>query len=134
MAVPELEVPLGPLLTDDEAAAIFAQGEEAVVFALLEPARQLKQAEGHCATVSSPATPSGMTPVHHKPAVKKRAKKTGPQGRASRGAPRAAGADRRAKNASGRLLPALPGTLEDEKEPRQQNSCVSFASSSAPRL
>jgi len=74
MAVLELEVPLGPQLTADEAAAIFAQGEEAVVFALLELARQLKQAEGHYASVSSPATPSGMTPGHHKPAVKKRAK------------------------------------------------------------
>jgi transposase len=73
----ELEVALGPNLTAQEAAAIFAQGEEAVVFALLELARQLKRFQGQCASVSSPATPSGMTAVHHKPATRKRGKKPG---------------------------------------------------------
>ena len=73
----KLEVALGPNLTAEEAAAIFALGEEAVVFAMLELARRLKQVQGQCASVSSPATPSGMTAVHQKPATRKRGKKPG---------------------------------------------------------
>ena len=74
----ELGVDLGPSLSVDEARAIFARGEEAVGFALLELAGRLKRAEGRCASVSSPATPSGMTPVHQKSTVaKKRGKKPG---------------------------------------------------------
>jgi len=74
----ELDISLGPHLTADEARAIYAQGEEAVVFALLELARRWKQANGQCASASSPARPSGMTPVHQKPATtKRRGKKPG---------------------------------------------------------
>jgi transposase len=73
----QLEVALGPQLTAEDAAAIYAQGPEAVVFALLELARLLKQSEGRCAAVSSPATPSGMTPIHQKPAARKRGKTPG---------------------------------------------------------
>lgn len=73
----EFDFSLGPQLTEEQAAAIFAQGVEAVVFALLEMARRLKTAEGRCASVSSPATPSGMVPQHQKPAAKKRGKKPG---------------------------------------------------------
>jgi len=68
---------VGPTLTAEQAREIFSRGEEAVVFALLELARQLARAEGRCASVSSPATPSGMVPVHHKSTVKTRAKKPG---------------------------------------------------------
>lgn len=71
------DVVLGPQLTAEQARAIYEQGEEAVVFALLELARRWAQANGRNASVSSPATPSGMTPIHHKPAVKKRGKKPG---------------------------------------------------------
>jgi transposase len=73
----ELDVALGPQITAAEARAIFSQGEEAVIFALLELAKGWGRAEGRCASVSSPATPSGMRPVHQKPAIKKRAKKPG---------------------------------------------------------
>lgn len=73
----EFEFSLGPQLTEEQAAAIFAEGEEAVVFALLELARQLKTSEGRCASVNSPATPSGMIPTHQKPAAKTRGKKPG---------------------------------------------------------
>jgi transposase len=73
----ELDVALGPQLTAEEAAAIFAQGEEAVIFALLELAKGWGRAEGHCASVSSPATPSSMVPVHQKPVRQKRGKKPG---------------------------------------------------------
>lgn len=76
-AVVELEVALGPELTAEEARDIFARGEEAVVFALLELAQQLRRSQGRCASVSSPATPSGMTPTHQKPATRKRGKKPG---------------------------------------------------------
>lgn len=77
-AVLERDVSLGPHLTADEARAIFAQGEEAVVFAMLELAQGWKRATGESASASSPARPSGMTPIHQKPATtKKRGKKPG---------------------------------------------------------
>jgi transposase len=73
----ELDFPLGPQLTTEAARAIFARGEEAVIFAMLELAKGWARAEGKCASVNSPATPSGMKPVHQKPAAKKRGKKPG---------------------------------------------------------
>jgi len=75
--VAQLGVRLGPNLTRQEAERIVSQGEEAAVFALLELAHMLARAEGKCASVSSPATPSGMIPQHQKPATKKRKKKPG---------------------------------------------------------
>ena len=68
---------LGPNLTADEARAIYAQGEEAVVFALLELAARLLRSQNQNASVSSPATPSGMKPIHQKPNASKRGKKPG---------------------------------------------------------
>lgn len=68
---------LGPHLTAEEAEAIFAQGKEAVIFALLELASQLRRARGQCASATSPATPSGMKPVYQKPNTPKRRKKAG---------------------------------------------------------
>lgn len=68
---------LGPNLTADEARAIYAQGEEAVVFALLELAARLLRSQNQTASVSSPATPSGMKPIHQKPNASKRGKKPG---------------------------------------------------------
>jgi transposase len=70
-------VRLGPDLTREQAARIVAQGVEAAIFALLELAHMLARAEGKCASVSSPATPSGMIPQHQKPTAKKRGKKPG---------------------------------------------------------
>jgi transposase len=75
--IAEVDVPLGPGLTREQAEAIAARGEEAVIFALLELAAGWRRAEGKCASVSSPATPSGMRPIYQKPAVKKRGKKPG---------------------------------------------------------
>lgn len=68
-----LAIKLGPRLTRREAAAIFAQGKETVIFALLELARQ---AAGKSQEVS-PSTPSGMVPVYQKPAVPARRKRAG---------------------------------------------------------
>lgn len=74
---PTLGISLGPQLTAGEAEAIYAQGPEAVIFALLEYARRLGEAQGLRAAVSSPATPSGMMPVYLKPAAKTRGKRPG---------------------------------------------------------
>jgi transposase len=73
----QLSVALGPNLTEAEAREIVTQGEEAIVFALLQMAAQLKAASSRCAAVTSPATPSGMRPIHQKPPTAKRRKKAG---------------------------------------------------------
>ena len=60
-----LEMTLGPLLTEEPAREIDAQGEEAVIFALLSLAKQLAQ-QSAVAAVSShqtPATSSGKKPA-----------------------------------------------------------------------
>lgn len=57
-----------------QAKAIFSQGEEAVVFALLELAKQLSEARSPSV---NPATPSGMTPAYQKPTSKNRKKAPG---------------------------------------------------------
>lgn len=71
--LPSLEAMLGPHLTAEQARAIFRQGEEAVVFALLTLAKQVAPPKGG----SGPTTPSGMTPVYEKPTTKHRRKKPG---------------------------------------------------------
>lgn len=75
--IARFEIPLGPQLTREQAVRIFAQGEEAVIFALLELAAGWQRAESQRASVSSPATPSGMVPTHLKPIANKRGKKPG---------------------------------------------------------
>lgn len=74
-----LEVPLGPSLTEEEARAIYEQGPEAVIFALLTLAKQLAEqtaAEGGTSH-QTPATPSGMKPPYQKPSTNGRKKKPG---------------------------------------------------------
>lgn len=61
-----VSVPLGPQLTADEAKRIFLQGEEAVVFALLQMAQMLAQRQSGDASSS---TPSGMVAIYLKPAT-----------------------------------------------------------------
>ena len=61
-------------LSEDQAGAIFEQGRDAVVFALLELSKQLAEARGPQAT---PSTPSGMIPVYEKPPAKSRKKRPG---------------------------------------------------------
>jgi len=73
----ERSVALTPNLTVEQARAIVAQGEEASLFAILELSKHWARALGQCASVSSPATPSGMKPLHQKPAVRKKGKKPG---------------------------------------------------------
>ena len=55
------------------AVAIFDQGKEAVVFALLQLAKELAESK----SPDNPATPSGMIPVYKKPPSKKRKRKPG---------------------------------------------------------
>jgi hypothetical protein len=59
---------LGASLTEDRARAIFCQGEEAVVFALLTLVGELAATQS--ATLA-PTTRSGMIPAYQKPPAKK---------------------------------------------------------------
>jgi transposase len=71
-----LQALLGPDLTAEQAALIFQQGQEAVVFALLTLAKQLAEKQT-TASVPDPSTPSGQTPPYTKPTGKRRAKAKG---------------------------------------------------------
>jgi transposase len=75
-AAPTLAAFLGPALTESQAREIFRQGEEAVVFALLELAKRLAEQQA-AAVVPSPATPSGMRPGSQKPPAPQRRQKPG---------------------------------------------------------
>lgn len=59
-------------LTEEQARELFHQGEEAVVFALLELTKQLAEARSPSVKLS---TPSGMMAVYEKPTAEKRGKK-----------------------------------------------------------
>ena len=72
-----LEALLGPQLTAEQAALIFQQGQEAVVFALLSLAKQLAEKQPAAPTRPDPSTPSGQTPPYQKPPAKLRAKPKG---------------------------------------------------------
>jgi transposase len=71
------DISLGPALTEEQAREIYAQGEEAVVFALLQLAQQLAALATVSAATShnTPATPSGMKPPYAKPPASSRGKK-----------------------------------------------------------
>jgi transposase len=77
MATATLDIPLGALLTEEQARAICAQGEEAVVFALLTLAQMLARQQAQAAATShqTPSTPSGMKPPYQKPAAWARGKR-----------------------------------------------------------
>src|SRR5688500_20248816 len=99
-----LQALLGPQLTEEQARLIYAQGSEAVVFALLSLAKQL--AEKHtAATKPDPAAPSGQTPPYVKPATKTRSKPKGAKpGHPGHRRPAPPRTDRREEHA----LPACP--------------------------
>ncbi len=69
--------PLGPLLSEEQARAIYALGEDAVVFALLAQSKLLSEQQAEAASTShqTPSTPSGMQPVYGKPQTPVRGKK-----------------------------------------------------------
>jgi transposase len=72
-------IPLGATLTEEQARQIFSQGEEAVIFALLELAKRLAQQTAASAAIShqTPSTPSGMKPPYTKPPKRRGKKKPG---------------------------------------------------------
>lgn len=75
-----LDVPLGPNLSEEEARRIFTLGEEAVIFALLQLAKQLADQNAKAASSNqAPSAPSGSKPPHQKPntAAQGRKKKPG---------------------------------------------------------
>jgi hypothetical protein len=74
-----LDILRGATLTEERARAIFALGEEAVIFALLELTKQLSEQKAAAAGTShqTPATPSGMKPPYEKPPAKSRKKRPG---------------------------------------------------------
>src|SRR3954452_24137590 len=71
-----LQALLGPQLTAEQAAMIFQQGPEAVVFALMTLAMQLAEKRAAVAK-PDPSAPSGQTPPYAKPAAKGRARPRG---------------------------------------------------------
>jgi transposase len=72
-----LQALLGPQLTAEQAALIFQQGQEAVVFALLTLAKQLAETQPGAPATPDPSAPSGQTPPYQKPTAKGRAKPKG---------------------------------------------------------
>ena len=77
MASQSSDITIGSHLTADEAEAIFAQGKEAVVFVLLQLAKQLAEAERKLNRSITPSTPSGMIPVYEKPTKRRRESRPG---------------------------------------------------------
>ena len=71
-----LQALLGPELTAEQAALIFQQGQDAVVFALLTLAKQLAEKQA-IASTPDPSPPSGQTPPYAKAVGKRRAKAKG---------------------------------------------------------
>ena len=81
MVVTTPQIELSSVLTEQQAREIFAQGEEAVVFVLLQLAQRLAAVTSATAATShdTPATPSGMKPIYLKPNISRRRKKPGRQ-------------------------------------------------------
>jgi len=79
-------LPLGPGLTQQQAEAIYEQGKEAVVFALLNLAQMLAERNNPAAAAASdPSTPSAQKPVFakaNKDAGKRRKRPGRPKGHA----------------------------------------------------
>jgi transposase len=74
-------IPLGPDLSAEQAEAIYNQGKEAVIFALLELAKKLGEQQSRVQAPAppqpSPSTPSGMIAPYQKTSVRGRRKKPG---------------------------------------------------------
>lgn len=72
-----LEAVLGPNLTADQAESIYAQGHDAIIFALLALAKKLAEKHPTPSATTDPSTPSGQTPPYAKPGPKPRSKPKG---------------------------------------------------------
>ncbi len=72
-----LQALLGAQLTADQATRILEQGKDAVVFALLNLAKQLAETQTTPSAAPDPSAPSGQTPPYVKPTAKGRNKPKG---------------------------------------------------------
>jgi hypothetical protein len=73
-------IPIGPELTEEQARAIYALGEQAVVFALLAQAKVIAEIKASTLPphrASDPSCPSGQIPTYEKPTTQRRKKKPG---------------------------------------------------------
>jgi hypothetical protein len=77
MASTTLEIPVGPELTPAQAEATYARGNGAVVYALLQLAKQLAEARETRSPSVTPSTPSGMVPPYEKPPAQGSRKRLG---------------------------------------------------------
>ena len=66
---------LAASLSEAQAIAIYEQGREAVVFALLTLTKRLAEAQGKSPSSASLSTPSGMIPTYEKPPARSRGPK-----------------------------------------------------------
>jgi transposase len=73
-----IEAMLGPKLTAEQAQLIYAQGADAVIFALLVLAKRLAE-QRRLANRPDPSAPSTQTPPYLKPTRSRRAKPRGAQ-------------------------------------------------------
>ena len=74
-----LDVLRNGALNEEQAQTIYKQGQEAVVFALLELTKRLAEQQAAAAGHShqTPSTPSGMKPPYQKPSAKQRKRRPG---------------------------------------------------------
>ena len=73
-------IPIGPELTEEQARAIYALGEQAVVFALLAQAKVIAEIKASTLPpnrASDPSCPSGQIPTYAKPTTQRLKKKPG---------------------------------------------------------
>lgn len=72
-----MDISVGPNLTATEAERIWSLGKAAVIFALLEQAKMLRERQAGMPNDVTPATPSSGVPTYQKPPPKSRPKKPG---------------------------------------------------------
>ena len=131
-SIPMPEV--GPGLSEAEARAIYEQGPEAVVFAMLRLSQMLAEAQGTGTGSSAgqgdappdaegegPNTPSGMKPVYTKPNTPRRRKRPGrPAGHAGAHRARPARVDRREDHRA-ECCPDCGGELKRRRQRRTRD-------------
>ena len=116
-----LQALLGPQLTEEQARLIYAQGADAVVFALLSLAKQLAERQPVAAATPDPSAPSGQTPPYVKPSTKGRARPRGAKpGHAGHRRPTPPRIDRREEH----TLSACPTCHGSVRACRSARSCA----------
>jgi hypothetical protein len=117
-----LEALLGPHLTAEQAARIFQQGQDAVVFALLTLAKQRAEKTVGAPAGVDPSASSGQTPPYVKPPAQGRKKAKGAKpGHPGQRRPSLAEADRPPRGALALGLPQV--SRAGATLPRFADSC-----------